>query len=211
MNRTAFCSVTDKTSLVEFTTGLRDLGIINHFVASGGTRTALQNGGIEARDISDWVGGPAILEGLVKTISYQLAATIMANRNKPEHMAELERLGVDPVYVVVCNPYKLEEEIARPGATRASIIAARDVGGCNILNACSKGETCIPVCDPADYQAVLEALRVQLETGVFDPDLQDDLRAKAAFAAAHHAAVFAEWLSKKKYVGIFGQRIAETR
>lgn len=50
----ALLSVSDKTGLLEFATGLTTLGW--ELVSTGGTATALRKGGLAVRDVSDLTG-----------------------------------------------------------------------------------------------------------------------------------------------------------
>jgi phosphoribosylaminoimidazolecarboxamide formyltransferase/IMP cyclohydrolase len=62
----ALISVYDKTGIVDFATGLRELDIT--ILSTGGTYEYLQQNGVETEQVSDVTNQPAILGGRVKTL-----------------------------------------------------------------------------------------------------------------------------------------------
>ena len=97
----ALLSVSDKTGLVEFASGLAELGI--ELISTGGTAAALAQAGIPARPIEDFTGFPEIMGGRVKTLHPRLYAGLLAVRDDPAHMAAAEEHEVDFVDLVCVN------------------------------------------------------------------------------------------------------------
>ncbi|MGZ6341146.1 MAG: phosphoribosylglycinamide formyltransferase, partial [Candidatus Limnocylindrales bacterium] len=64
--RRALLSVSDKTGLLAFATGLVDLGF--ELVSTGGTARALREGGLPVTDVAAVTGFPEMLDGRVKTL-----------------------------------------------------------------------------------------------------------------------------------------------
>ena len=87
----ALLSVYDKTGLVELARGLEALGV--ELVASGGTAAALADAGIAHLEVDAVTGSPEMLSGRVKTLHPALHGGILANRDDPAHVADLERAG----------------------------------------------------------------------------------------------------------------------
>ncbi|RMF84053.1 MAG: bifunctional phosphoribosylaminoimidazolecarboxamide formyltransferase/IMP cyclohydrolase PurH, partial [Nitrospirae bacterium] len=137
--------------------GLKALGY--DLVASGGTARALRAAGLEVTDVSTLTGFPEILGGRVKTLHPAVHGGILARRTKA-HLAELARHGIAPIDVVVVNLYPFAETVARPDATLADAVENIDIGGVALLRAAAKNfEHVVVVCDPEDYDWVLERLR----------------------------------------------------
>ena len=67
-------------------------------------------------DVSEFTGQEEILGGRVKTLHPRLHAALLARRGDPEHMATLEREGIEPIDLVCVNLYPFEETVA--GARR---------------------------------------------------------------------------------------------
>lgn len=175
----ALLSVYDKTGLVALANGLRELGW--ELVASGGTASALGGAGIDHREVAELTGAAEMLDGRVKTLHPTIHGGILADRSKPEHLADLAERDIGPIDLVVCNLYPF-------GANPS--IEMIDVGGPTMVRAAAKNHAHVGVVvDPADYDRVLAELR---SSGGLAPDTRRRL-ARAAFAhtAAYDAAIVA--------------------
>src|SRR3954452_16856944 len=113
--RRALLSVSDKTGLVDLARALAGRGV--HLLASGGTRTALVEAGLEVTEVSAYTGNPEILGGRVKTLHPKLHGGILARRDVPGDLEALLAQGIDPIDLVVVNLYPFEATVARPGAS----------------------------------------------------------------------------------------------
>ena len=177
----ALVSVYDKEGLVELAQGLADLGW--ELVASGNTAAALAEAGIAHLQVADVTGSPEMLGGRVKTLHPKIHGGILANRDEPSHLADLEANGIAAIDLVVSNLY--------PFASDPSIELI-DIGGPSMVRSAAKNHDHVGILtSPADYAGVLEELRR-------DGSLSDTTRrrlARAAFAhtAAYDAAIVA-WL-----------------
>ncbi len=109
--RRALLSVSDKRGLVELARALADRGV--HLLASGGTRTALVEAGLDVTEVSAHTGQPEILGGRVKTLHPKLHGGILARRDVPGDLAALEAQGIDPIDLVVVNLYPFEATVAQ--------------------------------------------------------------------------------------------------
>lgn len=189
MSPRALLSVYDKTGLVEFGRGLAELGF--ELVASGGTARALSQAGLSVTQIDQITGFPEILGGRVKTLHPAVHGGILARRI-PEHLAELESHGIAPIDLVACNLYPFVETVRRPDVTEAQAVEEIDIGGVTLLRAAAKNfESVIVVCDPADYEGVLNALR----SGEVPLEERRRLALKAFRHTAAYDAAIANWLA----------------
>src|SRR4051812_22329727 len=109
----ALISVYDKTGIEDFARGLAELDW--KVYASGGTAKAISGAGIDVRDVSELVGGSAILGHRVVTLSREISAGLLADKNSPEDMTELASLKIPVIDLVCVDMYPLEESIAKPG------------------------------------------------------------------------------------------------
>ena len=122
----ALLSVYDKTGVVELARGLADLGW--DLVASRSTSAALREGGLEVTDVADLTGFPPILGHRVVTLHPNIHGGLLADRDDPEHVTELEQYGIEPFDLVVSNLYPFTREpgielIDIGGATRGGAAA----------------------------------------------------------------------------------------
>ncbi len=154
----ALVSVSDKTGVVDFCRELQALGV--DIVSTGGTCKVLQEAGIPVTEVADITGFPECLDGRVKTLHPMVHAGILARREVLAHRQQLEELGVTPIDLVVINLYPFKATIRKPQVTLEEAIENIDIGGPTMLRAAAKNHRDVTVvCDPADYDLVLQSLK----------------------------------------------------
>jgi len=148
----------DKTGLVDLARGLAELGV--ELYATGNTQRILREHGVAVRPVSDLTGFPEILDGRVKTLHPGVHGGILARRDKPEHLAELEQHGLMTIDIVVGGLYPFQETVARADVTLQDALENIDIGGPTMLRAAAKNfPHVLPIVDPRDYNDLLDALR----------------------------------------------------
>ncbi len=158
MKKRALLSVFDKTGIIELAKGLEALGY--EIVSTGGTNKSLKEAGVAVTDISDVTGFPECLEGRVKTLHPLIHAGILARRESPEHMKQLEEIGGLPVDIVANNLYPFKATILKENVTLEDAIENIDIGGPSMLRAAAKNWQDVAVLvDPEDYPRLLEGLK----------------------------------------------------
>ena len=178
-------SVYDKTGLEDFARQLVELG--HELIASGGTASALEAAGIAHRTVESVTEAPEMLGGRVKTLHPRLHGGILADLFKGEHRADLERHGIEPVGLVVCNLYPFRSNPS---------IELIDVGGPTMVRAAAKNWAHVgSVVDPADYPAVLAELR---QHGALSDGLRRRLAASAFAHTAAYDAAIANWFAEQE-------------
>jgi phosphoribosylaminoimidazolecarboxamide formyltransferase/IMP cyclohydrolase len=178
----AILSVYDKTGVVDFARGLEALGF--ELFSTGGTEGLLREAGVTVRGVQELTGFPEMLGGRVKTLHPAVHAGILALRDDPGHLEELARHGLKPVDVVVSNLYPFLQVARESGARLLVALENIDIGGHTLLRAAAKNFlNVLPVCDPNDYESLLQELR--RPEGV-TPDARRRLAAKAF----QHCAVY---------------------
>lgn len=155
--RRALLSVSDKTGLAAFATGLAGMGF--ELVSTGGTARALREAGLDVIDVAEVTGSPEMLDGRVKTLHPRIHAGILADRREPAHVAQLAEADIEPFEVVCVNLYPFEAAAARGDAADAELIEEIDIGGPTLVRAAAKNHGSIAILtDPADYPTVLAEL-----------------------------------------------------
>ncbi len=184
--RRALLSVFDKTGVVDLGRELSALGYT--LLSTGGTATALKDGGVPVVEIAHYTGQPEILEGRVKTLHPKVHGGILADLSKETHRADLTRSGIEPFALVIVNLYPFREVAARPGARLEEVIEMIDVGGPAMVRAAAKNHRNVGVVvDPGDYPAVLRELK---ESGALRDETRFALAVKAfAHTASYDAAI----------------------
>jgi len=150
----ALISVYDKTGIVSFVRELSKLGV--EIISTGGTLETLKEGGIRfVKHVSEVTEFPEILEGRVKTEHPKLVGGILALRDKKEHVKDLERHGIEPIDMVVCNLYPFER-LTDQGADLKTALENIDIGGPNMIRAAAKNfENVIVIVNPRRYGQIL--------------------------------------------------------
>jgi phosphoribosylaminoimidazolecarboxamide formyltransferase/IMP cyclohydrolase len=154
----ALLSVSDKSGLGPFAQGLAGLGW--ELVSTGGTARALAAQGLTVIGISDVTGFPEMMDGRVKTLHPKVHAGILARRDRPDDLEALRAHAIAPVDLVVVNLYPFARAAARSDIAFGDLVEEIDIGGPSLVRAAAKNfRDVLVVVDPADYPAVLEALR----------------------------------------------------
>ncbi len=186
----ALISVSDKSGLLDFAKGLTELGI--EILSTGGSAAALQKAGVAVTEVSAHTGFPEILDGRVKTLVPQIHGGILARRDLPEHVAQMQAHGIAPIDIVAVNLYPFEATVAG-GAGWDDCIENIDIGGPALIRAAAKNHDSVSVLtDPAQYAPVLEELRAHGQTTAA---LRRTLAAAAYARTAAYDAAIAAWFA----------------
>jgi phosphoribosylaminoimidazolecarboxamide formyltransferase / IMP cyclohydrolase len=190
--RRALISVSDKTGVVEFGRTLAELGV--EILSTGGTASALREAGLEVTDVSEFTGQEEILGGRVKTLHPRLHAALLARRDDPEHMATLEREGIEPIDLVCVNLYPFEETAAGHEVEEQAVIENIDIGGPTMIRAAAKNHSgVIVVVKPESYDAVCAEL--DESGGEVSASTRHWLANEAFAQTARYDAAISRWFS----------------
>ncbi|MDH6292134.1 MULTISPECIES: bifunctional phosphoribosylaminoimidazolecarboxamide formyltransferase/IMP cyclohydrolase [Rhodococcus] len=187
--RRALVSVYDKTGLVELATGLHKAGV--ELVSTGSTAAKIADAGIPVTPVEALTGFPECLEGRVKTLHPRVHAGVLADTRKPEHLAQLEELGIEAFQLVVVNLYPFTQTVAS-GATPDECVEQIDIGGPSMVRAAAKNHPSVAVVvDPARYDDVLTAVA----DGGFTLPERTALAAQAFQHTASYDVAVASWMT----------------
>ncbi|MGY1811872.1 bifunctional phosphoribosylaminoimidazolecarboxamide formyltransferase/IMP cyclohydrolase [Blastococcus sp. SYSU D00820] len=154
--RRALLGVYDKTGIEELARGLADAGV--ELVSTGATARRIAEAGVPVTPVEQVTGFPECFDGRVKTLHPAVHGGILADRRKPEHVAQLEELGIAAFDLVVVNLYPFTETVAS-GATPDECVEQIDIGGPAMVRAAAKNHPSVAVVvDPARYGDVLAAV-----------------------------------------------------
>lgn len=186
--RRALLSVYDKSGLVELATALHEAGV--ELVSTGSTATTVAAAGVPVTRVEDLTGFPECLDGRVKTLHPRVHAGILADTRRPEHLAQLDELGVAPFELVVVNLYPFTETVAS-GATPDECVEQIDIGGPSMVRAAAKNHPSVAVVvEPGAYGAVVQAVRA----GGFTLAERTRLAAQAFVHTASYDVAVASWM-----------------
>jgi phosphoribosylaminoimidazolecarboxamide formyltransferase/IMP cyclohydrolase len=176
----ALLSVYDKGGVVELARGLSELGW--ELVSSRSTAAALVEGGVAVTDVADVTGFPPILGHRVVTLHPKIHGGLLADRSDAEHLADMERYGIDAIDLVVVNLYPFTSDPS---------IELIDIGGPAMVRAAAKNHEHVGVLvDPADYQPALDEIR---ELGELSAATRRRLARKAFATTTAYDAQIVAW------------------
>lgn len=205
--KTALISVSDKQGLLPFAKALTQMGI--KIISTGGTAKALLEAGIPYTLVADVTQFPEIMQGRVKTLHPKIHGGILGKRD--HHQSDAAAHEIEWIDMVVCNLYPFAATL-KSGAPHHEIIENIDIGGPAMIRAAAKNldwVTC--VCDPADYESLMQALTTE---GAVPSALRKNLAAKAFSHTAGYDSLIAQYLSADKFpasLNLSYQRQAQLR
>jgi phosphoribosylaminoimidazolecarboxamide formyltransferase/IMP cyclohydrolase len=129
--RRALISVSDKTGIVDFAQELKSFGV--KIISTGGTANTLREAGIDVLDVADITGFPEMMDGRVKTLHPKIHGGLLALRENSEHIAAMEKHGIEPIDMVVINLYPFEQTVAREDIKLEEAIEQIDIGGPSMI------------------------------------------------------------------------------
>lgn len=160
----ALLSVSDKTGIVHLAQILIENEV--EIISTGGTKSVLESEGIPVTDISKVTGNPEAFGGRMKTISFQIESALLFDREKDA--VEAEKLGIQPIDLVVCNLYPFEK-VLKQGADFDTLIENIDIGGPTMLRAAAKNFKYVTVLtQPSDYVDFINDLKSQNGTTSYE-------------------------------------------
>jgi phosphoribosylaminoimidazolecarboxamide formyltransferase/IMP cyclohydrolase len=164
----ALLSVANREGIGPFARGLLSIGV--EVFATDGTREFLAKEGVEVRSVSELTGAEPIAGGQVKTLHPAIYAGILARRDKPEQLAELEAQGIGLIDLVAVNVSHFAPQVGTRLVPIDEAIEMIDVGGAALLAAAARNYAGVAaVANPNRYSTVLAEIR---ERGAVSAELR---------------------------------------
>ena len=184
----ALLSVANRNGIAGLARQLLDLEV--EVFATDGTRDFLAGEGVPVASVSELTRELPLVGGQVKTFHHAVYAGILARRDVPAQMAELQEQGIGSIDLVVVNvkPFAPAIGIKLIGLDEA--IEMIDVGGAALLGAAARNSAGVAAAsDPSHYQLIVNELR---EFGQVSAETRARLAAEAfSTVAAYHAEIAA--------------------
>jgi len=181
----------DKTGIEDFARALIGKGVA--LLATSGTARRLREAGLPVTEVSEYTGFPELLGGRVKTLHPKIHGGLLGRRGDPEHVAQMQAHGIEPIDLLCLNLYPFLETIEKPGCTLAEAVEMIDIGGPAMLRAAAKNYAgVIPLIDAGDYPEFLR----RWEADELDPAYRRGLAAKAYAHTAVYDAAIAAYLGR---------------
>lgn len=189
----AIVSAANREGLIELARELQTLNV--RIFSTGGTARHLQDAQIEAQPVSALTNFPEILDGRVKTLHPAIYGGILALRDNPNHLSQLQEHGLAPIDIVVNNLYPFAETIAKPETTLSEALEQIDIGGVSLIRAAAKNfKDVIVLVRPEDYVSVMKEWS---ETGEVSLETRLRLATVAFQYIAGYDSAIADYLSQQ--------------
>ncbi|MDS3989630.1 bifunctional phosphoribosylaminoimidazolecarboxamide formyltransferase/IMP cyclohydrolase [Staphylococcus capitis] len=154
----AILSVSNKSGIVEFAKSLTSLDY--ELYSTGGTKRVLEDAGIAVKSVSELTQFPEIMDGRVKTLHPAVHGGVLADRDKQEHLDQLNEQHIDLIDMVVVNLYPFQKTVENPDVTEADAIENIDIGGPTMLRAAAKNfKHVTTIVHPSDYNEVIDRIK----------------------------------------------------
>lgn len=190
----ALVSVSDKSGLAEFAQKLAELDI--ELISTGGTAKFLRQIGLDVTDVADVTGFPEMMGGRVKTLHPKIHGAFLALRDNPDHIAAMQKHGIEPIDLLVVNLYPFEKTVAQQEVTLNEAVENIDIGGPAMIRSAAKNWRDVAVVvTPDDYPA----LSAELENsgGKLSLATRQRLGANAYARTAAYDAAIAAYLQRQ--------------
>jgi len=188
----ALISVSNKLGAVDLAQSLHKAGV--EIISTGGTMKAIRAAGVPVTYVSDLTGFPEIMNGRVKTLNPKIHGGILAVRDNPEHVKQMQENGIVPIDMVVVNLYPFKSTIRKKDSTLADAIENIDIGGPAMIRAAAKNFKFVTVVtNPDTYEEIAKMIS---ETGGVDYATRKKLAAEAFAHTADYDLMIADYLAK---------------
>ncbi len=187
--RWALLSVSDKTGLAELGRALSDASF--GLLSTGGSARVLGEAGLDVTEVSSLTGFPEIMGGRVKTLQPKIHGGILGRRGEDDQV--MAEHGIERIDLVVVNLYPFAATVARPDCSLAEAVEQIDIGGPAMLRAAAKNHEYVTVvCDPADYDGLIDRLPEGPDT-----EFRRELAIKAFAHTAAYDGQISQWLAQQ--------------
>lgn len=197
-----------KDQAVELAKILHSQGCV--LMASGGTADAFTRAGLPVERLSGLTGFDDLLQGRVKTLHPAIYASILARYGSEEDAADLGKVGVDPVDLIVVDLYPFTDANSKARADHAPVELI-DIGGVSLIRAAAKNFDRVAVLARSEQFA---AFGEMISSGNYSttPDHRRQLAAEALRWTSYYDACIAAWLEtdEDKFAPIFALPLEST-
>ena len=190
----ALLSVSDKTGIVDFATGLVSAGYT--LISSGGTHAVLQAEGIPVMRVSDYTGSPEILDGRVKTLHPKIHGGILAQRDNSSHDLDRRVNRIELIDIVAVNLYPFKETVAKPDVTLEDAIENIDIGGPSMVRSAAKNYKDVAVLtNPHQYGIYLDSIKGNIS--IKPETLRKQFMLEAFKHTAEYDTTISNWMAER--------------
>ncbi len=194
--KNALISVFHKDNLEPIVQKLNQLGVTIY--STGGTQKFINELGIPVEPVEELTSYPSILGGRVKTLHPKVFGGILARRELPEDLTQLDTYQIPEIDLVIVDLYPFEKTVAS-GASEQDIIEKIDIGGISLIRAAAKNfKDVVIVPSQAQYNDLLQLLNEK--QGVTDIEDRKRLAAHAFNISSHYDTAIFNYFNQDKSI-----------
>ena len=201
--KSALISVYSKDGIEELARNLVAFGI--RIFSTGGTFDFLVSKGIPATSIESVTSYPSILGGRVKTLHPKIFGGILARRNEPSDIADVEKYEIPPVDLVIVDLYPFEKTVASE-AGEEEIIEKIDIGGISLIRAAAKNFAHVVVVPSAGEYGLFTSILAE-GNGCTTLDQRRMFATLAFSVSSHYDTQIFRYFNRQENIPVFKQSI----
>jgi phosphoribosylaminoimidazolecarboxamide formyltransferase/IMP cyclohydrolase len=199
----ALVSVYYKEGLDRIVIRLKELGV--KIYSTGGTYSYIKEMGVPVESVESLTTYPSILGGRVKTLHPSVFGGILARRDNPDDIEQLNEYKIPEIDLVIVDLYPFEETVAKV-TDEEEIIEKIDIGGISLIRAGAKNfNDVLIVSGREQYEKLLKILN---EKGG-NTSLEDRryFATEAFKTSSHYDTAIFKYFNKKEKIPAFRESI----
>ncbi len=201
--KSALVSVYYKDGLGEIIKALHEAGI--RIFSTGGTYSFIKDLGYEAETVESLTSYPSILGGRVKTLHPSVFGGILARRNNPEDLGQLEQYGIPEMDLVIVDLYPFEATV-RETDNEDQIIEKIDIGGISLIRAAAKNYRDVVIISGKDQYPELLSLLIERK-GISSLEERRYFAAKAFMTSSGYDTAIFRYFNRKEKLTAFRESV----
>jgi phosphoribosylaminoimidazolecarboxamide formyltransferase/IMP cyclohydrolase len=191
--KTALISVYYKENLEKVIHKLKELDV--RIFSTGGTKSFIEDHGVDVEAVEDLTSYPSILGGRVKTLHPKIFGGILARRHEELDIEQLKEYDIPAIDLVIVDLYPFEQTVAS-GAEEQAVIEKIDIGGISLIRAAAKNYRDILVVSTRDqYVGLLELL--DEKNGETSEEDRREYAKKAFGISSHYDSMIFSYFDKE--------------
>lgn len=151
--KSALISVFYKDNLENIVKKLGEQGVTIY--STGGTQKFIEDLGVKCVAVEELTAYPSILGGRVKTLHPKIFGGILARRENPQDLEQLQQYAIPELDLVIVDLYPFEETV-KSTKEEQTIIEKIDIGGVSLIRAAGKNYKDVVIVASKDQYADLE-------------------------------------------------------
>ena len=177
--------------------------------STGGTLQFIESLGVPVVAVDALTGFPEILGGRVKTLHPKVFGGILARRDNPSDLAQLEQHDIPEIDLVIVDLYPFEETV-KSSQIEQEIIEKIDIGGISLIRAAAKNfKDTLIVASRDQYTELLDLL--QAKSGGSDLADRKLFAAKAFMTTSHYDTLIFNYFNRDASLPVFKQSILSSK